>query len=215
MVLKLYGNPLSTYVKIVAVVLYEKNVPFEFHVVDYSKGENKTPEYLEKQPFGQVPYFEDDGFGIYESRAIARYIAEKYADRGPALIPTDLKKKALFEQAASIEVNNFNAYASPAVFEKLFKPYLNLTPDPAVYEKLFSQLEAKLDVYEKILSKQRYLAGDELTLADLFHLPYGVLLPQAGCNWTENRPNVARWFKELTERESWKAVKDGVKPIAA
>ncbi|EAU83254.2 glutathione S-transferase [Coprinopsis cinerea okayama7 len=127
----------------------------------------------------------------------------------------DLKKKALFEQAASIEVNNFNAYASPAVFEKLFKPYLNLTPDPAVYEKLFSQLEAKLDVYEKILSKQRYLAGDELTLADLFHLPYGVLLPQAGCNWTENRPNVARWFKELTERESWKAVKDGVKPIAA
>ena len=67
-----------------------------------------------------------------------------------------------------------------------------LTPDKATFDGLIAQLEPKLDVYEKILSKQKYLAGDELTLADLFHLPYGTLLAQAGSNAIEVRPNVAR-----------------------
>ena len=56
MVLKLYGSPFSTCTKRVAVVLHEKQVPFELIPVDYAKGEHKTPEFLEKQPFGQMPY---------------------------------------------------------------------------------------------------------------------------------------------------------------
>lgn len=56
MVLKLYGSPMSTCTKRVAVVLHEKQVPFEMIPVDYAKGEHKSPEYLEKQPFGQMPY---------------------------------------------------------------------------------------------------------------------------------------------------------------
>jgi glutathione S-transferase len=56
MVLKLYGNPGSTCTKRIAVVLYEKKIPFELHVIDFTKGEHKAPAFLEKQPFGQVPY---------------------------------------------------------------------------------------------------------------------------------------------------------------
>jgi glutathione S-transferase len=56
MVLKLYGMAGSPYVRIVAAVLLEKQVPFELVSVDFAKRENKTPEYLAKQPFGQVPY---------------------------------------------------------------------------------------------------------------------------------------------------------------
>jgi glutathione S-transferase len=59
---------------------------------------------------------------LYESRAIARYIAEEYADQGAPLIPKDSKAKALFEQAASIEAFDFDPYTAKAVFEKLFKP---------------------------------------------------------------------------------------------
>ena len=55
MVLKLYG-PESPFVRLVAVVLLEKQVPFEVISVDLAKGEHKTPEYLSKHPFGQVPY---------------------------------------------------------------------------------------------------------------------------------------------------------------
>jgi glutathione S-transferase len=60
---------------------------------------------------------------LYESRAICRYIAAKYADQGtPGLIPTGAKENALFEQAASVEMSNFDPYAGKALVEMFLKP---------------------------------------------------------------------------------------------
>jgi len=56
MVLKLYAASASTCGQRVAIVLNEKGIPFEFNLVDFASGEHKSPEYLKKQPFGQVPY---------------------------------------------------------------------------------------------------------------------------------------------------------------
>jgi len=56
MVLKLYSAARSTCGQRVAMVLNEKGVPFELNVIDLTKGEHKAPEFVEKQPFGQVPY---------------------------------------------------------------------------------------------------------------------------------------------------------------
>lgn len=71
-----------------------------------------------------------------------------------------------------------------------------------------AQAEADLDnvlaVYDKILAKQKFLVGDEVTLADLFHLPNGAAL-KAG-KWKsvfEKYEHVARWFKGLQETEAW------------
>ena len=55
MVLKLYGAYRSPYVRLVAAVLQEKQVPFELVSVDLPNGEHKSPEYLAKHPFGQIP----------------------------------------------------------------------------------------------------------------------------------------------------------------
>ncbi|KAH6913598.1 glutathione S-transferase [Coprinopsis sp. MPI-PUGE-AT-0042] len=216
MVLKLYGWPKSTCTQRVALALHEKNVPFEFVMVDLFKRESKTPEYLEKQPFGQVPYLDDDGFILYESRAIARYIADKYPDNEGCTLPAlkDMKSRAMFEQACSIETANFDQFASKAVFEMIFKPMTGEQSDKGVFDGLCRDLDGKLEVYDKILSKQKYLAGDEITLADLFHLPYGALLSKAGSEVMRSRPNVRRWFNELCARDSWKAVKDGVSSTA-
>ena len=74
--------------RVMAVFNY-LDVPFELVVVDLRKGEQKAPEYLEKQPFGQVPYLDDDGFVVFESRAIARYVASGYG-KGK-LIPQELQ----------------------------------------------------------------------------------------------------------------------------
>jgi glutathione S-transferase len=56
MVFKLYGAAFSTCTKRVAIVLHEKNVPFQFPHIDFATGQHKSPEFLNYQPFGQVPY---------------------------------------------------------------------------------------------------------------------------------------------------------------
>ncbi|KAF9444682.1 glutathione S-transferase [Macrolepiota fuliginosa MF-IS2] len=211
MVLKLYGFPASTATRRVAQILHEKEVPFEFVEIDRASNEHKSPAYLEKQPFGQVPYIDDEGFILYESRAISRYIATKWADRGAPLIPTELKALALFEQAASIEAAHFDRPTFNAVFEKVIKPKRGLGPtNEAVFEEALKTLQTKLDVYEIILSKTKYLGGNEITLADFFHLPFGSLIPATGVDVFSTRPNFSRWFNDITTRPSWLAVKDGV-----
>ncbi|KAF8896017.1 glutathione S-transferase [Infundibulicybe gibba] len=214
MILKLHGFPISNCTRRVAIVLHEKRVPFVLVPVDLTTKQQKTPEYMKFHPFGLVPYIDDGGFILYESRAICRYIAAKYPNQGTPLIPTDPKANALFEQAASIEHSNFNPGAYGAFFEKVIKPRGGEATDEAAYESHIANLSSKLDVYDTILAKQKYLAGDELTLADLFHLPYGNMLRVAGSDIMETKPNVARWFKELSSRDSWQAVKDGVQGTA-
>jgi glutathione S-transferase len=68
---------------------------------------------------------DDDGFIMYESRAICRYLEDKYPEQGTKLVPSDVQGKALFEQAASIEYSNFDPLAYAAVAEMVFKPCVN------------------------------------------------------------------------------------------
>ncbi|CAA7262251.1 unnamed protein product [Cyclocybe aegerita] len=198
MVLKVYGSPASICTKRVALVLHEKKVSFELHVIDLAKGENKSPEYLSKQPFGQIPYIDDDGFILYESRAIAAYIAAKYPEQGTrGLIP---KPKRFSSRPRPL--------SSPTSM------MFDMTTNQAVVDDQVGQLAARLDVYDQILSKQKYVAGNELTLADLYHLPYASLLGAAGSDVLEKRPNFLRWYKVISSRASWQAIKDGVKGTA-
>ncbi|KAJ7289522.1 glutathione S-transferase [Mycena rebaudengoi] len=211
MVLKLYtGVYAGGGAVLVALILAEKNIPFEHVLVDMAKGENKTPEFLAKHPFGQVPVIDDDGFILCESRAICRYLAEKYADKGTALVPMHLKEKALFEQAASFEFANFHPHAMPATLMILKR---EKESNLALFKDTVSKLSATLDVYEVILGKQKFLAGNEPTLVDLFHLPYAGVVAGMEDDIMANRgPNVTRWWNDLTQRPTWlKLRKDGVK----
>ncbi|KAJ7486983.1 glutathione S-transferase [Mycena latifolia] len=211
MVIKLYGNAQAVGGTLaVAMTLVEKQIPFEMVPVDFAARGHKAPEYLALHPFGQVPLIDDDGFILYESRAICRYLAEKHADQGTPLLPTEIKAKAQFEQAASIEYSNFQPYAWTIYIEGLSKARKGLQKDEAAFDDAVAQLAAKLDVYERILGTQKFLAGDEFTLADLFHVSFGCLLAPAGCDLlTTKGPNVARWWNDITSRASLVRFKDG------
>ncbi|KAJ7107347.1 glutathione S-transferase [Mycena epipterygia] len=218
MVLKFYEVPiLAGGTALIAMVLAEKRIPFELVVVDMENGAFKTPEFIAKNPFGQIPVIDDDGFILYESRAICRYLAEKYADQGTPLIPTSLKEKAIFEQAASIELTSF----FPQVVKVMnmqsikMKKRQGVPIDDAVLAEVVSELSPKLDVYEVILGKQKFLGGNEFTLADLFHLYYIPMLAEAGIDIMGNRgPNVTRWWKDIISRPTWiKLKEEGVKSV--
>ncbi|KAG8977058.1 hypothetical protein FRC05_002579 [Tulasnella sp. 425] len=162
MVLTIIGVDVSTCTRRVKVVLFEKGVDFVIKPVDWSTGEHKSEAHLAKQPFGQVPILDDEGFILFESRAIGRYIATKYANQGTKLIPDpkDLKAVALFEQAACVEQADFEPYVSGIAVEKLFNPLRGLAGDEDKFKKNVEALNAKLDGYERMLTRTKYLAGD-------------------------------------------------------
>jgi glutathione S-transferase len=154
MALKLYGAITLTCTRRVMTVCYETGVPFKLEQVDIMKGDQKTPEYLEKQPFGQTPLL------VRLSLAYLSVLSSLTHFPLCSIVPR--------KTTASMCTNRARLHAT---------------------------LTVKFEGYERLLSKQKYVAGDELTLEDLFHLPHGALLAKTGCDWLENPeryPNIAR-----------------------
>ncbi|KAJ7476735.1 glutathione S-transferase, partial [Mycena latifolia] len=165
-VLKLYGTsePVGGTLA-VAMTPVEKQVPFEMVPIDLANlnGAQKALAYLALQPFGQVPVIDDAGFiQSCTSRAICRYLAEKYSDQGTPLVPTDLRSQALFEQAASVEHSNFQPHALAIYVEGLWEPRKGLRKKQAVWDDAILQLSATLGVYEVILANQRFRGRCEI-----------------------------------------------------
>ncbi|KAJ7106319.1 glutathione S-transferase [Mycena epipterygia] len=215
MVLKLYAvSFLGGGSALIPMVLAEKRIPFELVAVDMENGAHKNPEFIAKNPFGQIPVIDDDGFILYETRAICRYLAEKYADQGTPLIPTSLKEKAIFEQAASIELTSFFPQVVKVYMQSIMKKRQGVPIDDALLAEAVSEFSPKLDVYEVILGKQKFLGGNEFTLADLFHLYSIPMLAEAGIDIMGNRgPNVTRWWKDVISRPTWIKLKEGIKSV--
>ncbi|KAJ7277279.1 glutathione S-transferase, partial [Mycena rebaudengoi] len=149
----------------------------------------------------------DDGLILCETRAICRYIAGKHADQGTPLLPTDLKGKVLFEQAASFEYTNFHPQVQKAIILYFFSG--DAEPKPELLKDAVSAVAEKLAVYDVILGKQKFLGGNELTLADLFHLYYAPHFVDKGVDvMTSSGLNVARWWNELIQYPAWVKLKE-------
>ncbi|KAG0473142.1 hypothetical protein HPP92_014550 [Vanilla planifolia] len=206
-----YGPPLSTAVSRVLACLLEKEVKFKLVPVDMSKGKHKTPDFLKLQPFGQVPAFQDEAVTLFESRAICRYLCDKYADQGTTGLlgkkEGGIVERALVEQWLEAEGQSFNLPSSVLVMNLAFAPRMGMKQDPDAIERHAGRLAKVLDVYDQRLGESRFLAGDEFTLADLSHLPNGQYLvnTEKGDLFT-SRKNVKRWWEDISSRPAWKKV---------
>jgi glutathione S-transferase len=202
---KVYGHPMSTCTRKVLTTLAEKGHRADLVLVDLMKGEHKQPEHLARQPFGVIPVFEDDdGFQMYESRAIIRYLDAKLS--GPSLTPSDLKARARMEQWINVEQSNFSPPVMKVVMEAMFTPMRGGTPNQEVIQKGREGSAATLDVIEKALAGGEYLAG-AFSLAEIAWMPYLEYLAAAGgADLINDRPNVAAWWKRISERPSWQLV---------
>ncbi|GBC18754.1 glutathione S-transferase [Rhizophagus irregularis DAOM 181602=DAOM 197198] len=185
MTITVFGHPASTCTLVVLHSLKELGLSYEV-VQPSSFEEIKTPEYIAtKHPFGRIPSLSDDGFHIYESRAIIRYLINKYqgTKTSTILIPSDVHKAALVDQFISVETSYYSPHLSKLVYQLVFKKHHGGEPDL------------------KIVNEAR----DEI--ADLLHIPYAFYVFKIGEGdlWNK-RPNVSRWWKNLSERECWKNI---------
>ncbi len=116
--MKIYGHPMSTCTRKVLTSLVETNTPYELVTIDFGTLEHKKEPHLSRQPFGRVPTLDDDGFTMYESGAMCRYINEK---AGGKLVPSDMRARAVMEQWISIESSYFSGPVMKFVFQHMFQ----------------------------------------------------------------------------------------------
>ncbi|KAK0582353.1 hypothetical protein LWI29_024559 [Acer saccharum] len=204
--IKIHGSVISTAAQRVFACLYEKDTDFELVPVDMSAGEHKSEAFLAKNPFGQVPAFEQGDLYLFESRAITQYIAEQYADKGTALTCPS-KTVPMLLVWKEVEAHQFDPVASKLNWEIVFKPMFGMTTDPAAVEELEAKLSKVLDVYEARLSKSKFLACDCFTLADMHHLPnINLLMGTQVKKLFDCRPHVSAWIANITARPAWAKV---------
>jgi glutathione S-transferase len=201
--IRVYGSPLSTCTRKVLTALLETNTAYELSVIDFSKREHKQEPHLSRQPFGQIPAIDDDGFELFESRAICRYISEK---AGGKLSPPTLRDRALMEQWISVEQSNFSPHAMKFVYHFVFKR----PQDPSVLAAADAALETAFTALSKPLASQPFLVADTFTIADIGYMPYLEHFASTPIQQKLERfPALLAWWGRLRERDSWRKITTG------
>ncbi|KAK4477738.1 hypothetical protein RD792_016997 [Penstemon davidsonii] len=142
-----------------------------------------------------------------ESRAITRYIAQAYSDKGTPLISKDPKEMAFVFVWMEVETQRYDPPASKLTWELGIKSILGRSTDDAVVEEQEPELAKVLDVYEVRLAQSKYLGGDSISLADLHHLPTLCYLMGSRVKTVFNsRPHVSAWCAYILARPAFKKV---------
>ncbi|RUU61916.1 glutathione S-transferase family protein [Mesorhizobium sp. M2C.T.Ca.TU.009.01.2.1] len=162
----LYGADYSVYVRIARMALEEKGVGYELVPLDIFAAEGIPAWYLELHPFGRIPALEHDGFRLFETGAITRYVDEAFD--GPALQPADARARARMSQIAGmLDAYGYRAMVWDVAVERLEK----MPPDEALIASGLRRAETVLKVLTSLKVKGPWLLGEQLTLADLHAAP--------------------------------------------
>jgi glutathione S-transferase len=201
MAITIYGPAISTYVRSTRLACEEKGAPYDLVELDIVQGANRAPAHLARQPFGVVPAFEHDGFALYETSAILRYL-DRALD-GPALQPQDLQALARMDQAmAIIDAYGYPSMITGIVMQRLVAPMLGGVADEAVIESVRPRAETTVRELARLLGENRWLAGQELSLADLHLAPIIAYFRETpeGQAMLKPHPSLARWWEAIAGR---------------
>ncbi len=158
-------------------------------------GGNDTPEFLAKNPNGLVPVIEEDGFVLYESNPIVRYLAGRYAPG--TLWPDDLRERADADRWMEWQSTSFTPAQRDAFWQLLRVP--EGRRDAAAIEASRAKSEACAAILDAHLATRRFLTGERFTAADIV----------VGCathRWLNmplervRRPHLERYYAELRPR---------------
>ena len=194
-----YGAAYSTYTRSVLLALEEKGVAYKLQEVDVFSGGGTAPAHLARQPFGKIPAFEHDGFRLYETAAILRYVDEAFD--GPPLQPADPRGRARMMQV--IGVLDSYAYRT-LVWDIYVARRESETPDEAKIAAALPKAERCLRALAEPMGQEPYLADADVTLADLHAVPivaYFRLTPE-GQRLIAGEPAIGRWWEAMAARPS-------------
>ena len=200
-----HSIPGSPFGRAVLATLEEKGASYRLSTV--VPGTFRSPEHLARHPFGRVPVLEHDGFSLYETQAILRYLDRVLPT--PALTPADPKRAARMDQV--ININDwylFHGVGNVIVFHRVVGPrVMGLKPDEAAIEAAMPKAQAVFRELARLLGQQSYFAGDAMSLADLLVAP-GIDFFTQTPEWKvlgAPHANIVAWLARMEARPSLKA----------
>ena len=198
--LKIIGRKSSSNVQKVLWACAEMGVAYERQDAGLQFGVNNTPEYAAMNPNKLVPTIVEDGFILWESNSIVRYLAQKHGMG--TLCPKDLRVRASAERWMDWQLTTLG----PA-FTPMFHGLVRTAPDKRNWEAINKSRDAaeqKCEILDSHLAKSKYLAGDDFSFGDI---PCGIHVYR----WFEFKeierkdlPNLKRWFDLLCQRPAFK-----------
>jgi glutathione S-transferase len=202
-----YGPAGSTYVWSARLALAEKGVTHE--LVEVPLGEHRQEPHISRHPFAKLPAFEHDGFALYETQAIMRYVDERFA--GTPLQPEDVHQWSRMNQIIGI----VDAYAWPSIAgtilcNRILVPRIvGGTPDERAIAAALPRARLCLSEIDRLMEDHRFLTGDYVSLADLMVVPllyYFDNVPDGRAPMAEH-PKLQNWVRQMEARQSFQVTK--------
>jgi glutathione S-transferase len=197
--LKIWGRNNSINVQKVMWAVGELGLAHERIDIGGQFGKNKEPAYLAMNPNGLVPTLEEDGFTLWESNAIVRYLAARYG--AGTLEPADPRARARAGQWMDWQVS----VAAPAIHATFWG--LVRTPpeqrDHAAIDASKAKTTEAMKILDAQLGKTRFVADEAFSMGDipvgLIAYRYRKLVPERPA-----LPHLERWFAEIEQREAFR-----------
>jgi glutathione S-transferase len=198
-----YTIPGSPYGRAVLMTLEEKGAPYR--IVPVAPATLRSPEHLGRHPFGRVPVLEHDGFRLFETQAILRYLDRVLPE--PRLTPPDIRQAAYMEQL--MNVNDwyvFNGVASVIAFQRIVAPRLlgKNQVDEAAIAAAMPKAHRAMEALAGELGAKPFFTGGAPSLADLLFAPQLDFLQQTP-EWqtlTHSHTNLPAWLERMSGRPS-------------
>ncbi|CDO72783.1 hypothetical protein BN946_scf184994.g36 [Trametes cinnabarina] len=196
----------------VAFVLEELGLTYETIYLDFARGEQKSPEHTKYNPNGRIPTLIDHqnyDFVVWESNAILLYLVEKY-DKENKLGVTNEEDKYKLLQWLFFQASGQGPYFGQAIW---FMRY-HAEHFPSAIERYQKETQRVYSVLESVLSKQEWLVGNKLTIADISFITWNrsaflvILKDLPGVDIQKDYPSVYKWHQKLVERPAVKKLID-------
>jgi len=200
-----HSVPGSPFGRAVLAALEEKGA--RYRLAPLAPSAAKSPEHLARHPFGRIPVLEHDGFSLYETQAILRYLDRVLPQ--PALTPDDPRRAARMDQVMNInDWYLFQGVCNVIAFQRIVGPrLLGLTTDEAAIEAALPRARTVFAELARLLGEQPYFAGDAVSLADLLVAPQIDFMAPTP-EWSELgaiNANLAAWLQRMQARPSFVA----------
>ncbi len=201
--LHIWGRMSSINVKKVVWTAQELELEFQRTEAGGAFGIVKTPEYIRLNPNSMIPVIEDDGFVLWESNAIVRYLCAKHSSGN--FYPTDLHERFDAERWMDWQQTTINPASRPGFWNLIRTPELERN-----YQAIRDSNEAVellMALLDRQLAQSRFIAGEHFTMADIplgceAHRWFNLAQPR------QSHPHVERWYAGLCARPASKGVLD-------